>query len=206
MIVSLSLPTVTEGIALTTWQQPGLGTIGRMRYLMLGALCAALQGLTACSHTPPAAPLPTVAGVDLARYTGRWYEVAMLPNRFQTQCVADTTAEYRREGERLSVTNRCRNARGEMEEAVGVAEVLPDSGGARLRVSFFRPFWGDYWVLALDPDYRWALVGEPGRRFGWVLSRTPTLPDDELARILARAEALGYTPAAFVKTPQSAAR
>lgn len=159
--------------------------------------------LAGCAAVPTA-PLPTVATVDLARYTGAWHEVAALPNRFQAQCVADTQARYRRKDDGdIEVRNRCRTADGTVDDITGVAKVVPDSGNARLRVSFFRPFYGDYWVLALDPDYRWVLVGEPRRQFGWVLSRTPTLAAADLDAALARAEALGYTRSAFKATPQT---
>jgi apolipoprotein D and lipocalin family protein len=90
-----------------------------------------------------------------------------------------------------------------VESVTGIVKVVPDSGNARLRVSFFRPFYGDYWVLALASDYRWALVGEPRRQFGWILSRTPQMAPDDLQAALARAEALGYARSAFKPTPQT---
>ena len=159
--------------------------------------------LGACTSTPPHAPLPTVAQVELPRYLGTWYEVAMLPNRVQAQCVANTQAEYRlREDGHIEVKNACRRADGVQETAIGVAEVVPGSANTKLRVSFFRPFYGDYWVLALAEDYRWVLVGEPGRRFGWVLSRTPEMAAADLAAALDRAQALGFERGAFRLTPQ----
>ena len=174
------------------WWRAGLRAAG---------LVAALA-LSACA-SPPTAPLPTVASVDLDRYQGRWWEVASLPNPFQSRCVAATQAEYRLEGDRVRVRNECLDARGERLVADGLAEPLPGSGNARLRVSFFRPFWGDYWVLALDPAYRWVLVGEPGRRYAWVLSREPALPEAELQALLDRAAALGFDRTAFRRTPAS---
>ncbi|HEX5804691.1 MAG TPA: lipocalin family protein [Azospira sp.] len=160
-----------------------------------------LLSLIAGCATP--LPLPTVAQVDLDRYLGTWYEIALIPNRFQAQCVSDTQADYRRDGEAIRVLNRCRTASGEEESASGIARVVADSGNARLRVSFFRPFYGDYWVLALDPDYRWVLVGEPRRQYGWILSRTPALDPAVLKALLDRAEALGYARDAFRPSPQS---
>ena len=166
-----------------------------------GALLAA-WALAGCAAAPDP-NMPTVAAVDLARYAGRWYEVAALPNRFQAQCVADTQARYRPMGDDIEVVNRCRRADGTVEGITGVAKVVPDSGNARLRVSFFRPIYGDYWVLALAPDYRWVLVGEPGRKYGWVLSRRPQLAPADLDEALARAQALGYPRVAFKPTPQT---
>ena len=170
--------------------------------LAVSLLLLATGGLTGCT-TAPTAPLPTVASVDLARYAGRWYEVAALPNRFQSQCVADTQARYRATGDDIEVTNRCRRADGTVEGITGVAKVVDGSANAKLKVSFFRPFYGDYWVLALGPDYRWALVGEPRREFGWVLSRTPQMAPADLDAALKQAEALGYARTAFKPTPQT---
>ncbi|GAB1434097.1 lipocalin family protein [Sphaerotilus sulfidivorans] len=171
----------------------------------LTMVLAAGTALLAGCASAPTAPLPTVPTVDLARYAGAWYEVASLPNRFQKQCVADTQARYRQTGADIEVVNRCRTADGKVDDITGVAKVVPDSGNAKLRVSFFRPFYGDYWILALGggADYGWVLVGEPTRKFGWVLSRTPQLPPSELDAALARAEALGYDRRAFKTTPQT---
>ena len=171
------------------------------RLLVATAMLAALAG---CG-TRPTAPLPTVASVDLARYAGAWYEVAMLPNAFQTQCAADTQARYRAQGDDIEVLNRCRKADGTVASAAGVAKVVAGSGNAKLRVSFFRPFYGDYWVLALPDDYRWVLVGAPDRHYGWVLSRTPQMAPADLDAALARAAALGFDRAAFRLTPQTQA-
>lgn len=169
----------------------------------LTMVLAAGAALLAGCASAPTAPLPTVPTVDLARYAGAWYEVASLPNRFQKQCVADTQARYRPVGDDIEVRNRCRTADGTVEDITGIAKVVPGSGNAKLRVSFFRPFYGDYWILAFGPDQRWVLVGEPKRQFGWVLSRTPQLPAAELDAALARAEALGYDRRAFKTTPQT---
>ena len=176
-----------------------------LRRLLAPVLLSALAGLAGCANDHP--PMPTVAAVDLDRYLGEWYEIASIPNSFQRQCVADTVARYRlmapaSEGPLIEVFNRCRDDKGEVESATGRAEVVPGSGNAKLRVSFFRPFWGDYWVLALDPDYRWVLVGEPSRRYGWLLARTPQLSAADQAQAMARAQALGYAVSAFKPTPQ----
>lgn len=164
----------------------------------LAAIGAVLL-LAACASGSP--PLPTVAAVDLQRYLGSWYEIARLPNRFQSICVSDTQATYRSDGQNVQVINRCRAEDGRIEEASGIARVVDGSGGAKLRVSFFRPFYGDYWVLALDPDYRWVLVGEPGRKYAWILARTPQLDKTTLDALLDRAASLGFDRRAFIETP-----
>jgi apolipoprotein D and lipocalin family protein len=171
---------------------------------LLRLACAAPFGLlAACTTAPALAPLPTVPAVDLARYQGRWYEISALPNRFQAQCVADTQADYQLDGDHVTVRNSCRNARGEVEQAQGLAEPVSGSQQAKLRVSFFRPFYGDYWVLALDPDYRHVLIGAPSRQYAWVLSRTPQMDEAALQALLERAAALGFDKAAFRRTPQT---
>ncbi len=170
------------------------------RALAASVLCVSAL-VSAPVHAEPA-PLPTVAQVDLARYAGAWYEVARLPNRFQKQCVADTQAHYTLDDGAVRVLNRCRTADGQVDTAKGRAKVVEGSGNARLRVTFFWPFYGDYWVLALDDAYTEVLVGEPQRRYAWVLARTPQLAPERLERLLARAAELGFDRAAFTRTPQ----
>lgn len=171
-----------------------------MRHLTLFVCVLALAGCT----TRPHAPLPTVERVELARYMGTWFEIAHLPNRFQAECVADTQARYTLEGDTVRVLNQCRTQDGAVKSAQGRAHAVAGSGNAKLRVSFFRPFYGDYWILALGADYDWVLVGEPGRDFAWVLARTPQLDDATLEAALQKAAALGFPREAFVRTPHTA--
>ena len=147
-------------------------------------------------------PLPTVAHVDINRYLGKWYEIALIPNRFQSMCVSSTAANYAKDGENIKVTNRCLKSNGQWEEAQGTAHVVANSGNAKLNVSFFWPFYGDYWILYLSDDYQWVLVGEPQRKYGWVLSRSPEIKDVAFKQILDKAANLGYNTSAFRKTPQ----
>lgn len=143
-------------------------------------------------------PLPVVPSVDLGRYAGRWYEVAKIPNWFQRDCASAATADYGlREDGRISVENRCLRADGSPIVARGVATVVPDSGNAKLKVRFgWVPVSGDYWILGLDTkNYSWALVGHPSRKYLWILSRTPQLPEETYRGIVSLAGRLGYDTA-----------
>jgi apolipoprotein D and lipocalin family protein len=172
------------------------------------ALLAALPA-PAAAQAQRLLPVPQV---DPQRYAGIWYEVARLPNRFQTQCAGDVVATYApRPDGAIDVTNRCRTGSGALDEAGGLA-TAQDPTNAKLRVSFlpaalrWLPFGrGDYWVLALDADYRWAMVGAPSRDFLWILSRQPTLPEDELETLLGQAREMGFPADKVVRTPHRAA-
>jgi len=165
----------------------------------------------ALSAAAPAEPVKTVPSVDLARYVGVWHEIARYPFRFQEQCAGDVTATYaRRDDGRLSVVNRCRTAGGEIDEAEGVARVVEGSGNARLKVRFapawlgFLPWvWGDYWVIGLDEEYRWAVVGTPDRKYLWVLARDASPSEAEWNAAIEKARENGFDPARLQRTPQS---
>ncbi|WP_374352079.1 lipocalin family protein [Chitinimonas sp.] len=157
-------------------------------------------------HAPAQAeaPVASVAQLDLNRYMGQWYEIASFPMFFQRQCIADTTANYAiRPDGAVSVLNRCRTKDG-FDSAEGKATVVEGGNNAKLKVSFFWPFKADYWVIGLDPDYRWAVVGNPNRKYLWLLSRTPNLPKPLLDEALAAASAQGFDLAQLRYTPQTA--
>lgn len=142
-----------------------------------------------------APPLAVVDEVDLERYLGTWFEIASYPAWFAKNCTG-VTAEYSlREGGGISVVNRCYKGAldGKLKEARGRAKVVDPETNAKLKVSFFGPFWGDYWILELDSEYQWVLVGEPKRKYLWILSRTPSLDQDTLDEILSRLPEKGYS-------------
>jgi apolipoprotein D and lipocalin family protein len=145
----------------------------RSRHFLVALPLLVALGLpaTACA----AEDVGSVPQVDLGRYVGLWYEIASFPMFFQRKCVGDTTAEYaEKDAGTISVRNRCRTEDGFIE-AEGRATVVPETGNGRLKVSFFWPFSSDYWIIGLDDEYRWALVGNPNRKYLWLLSRTPQL-------------------------------
>jgi apolipoprotein D and lipocalin family protein len=147
-----------------------------------------------CARTMPSDPNhQPVPMVDLERYKGKWFEIASLPAWFQKDCFC-TTAEYVLEDDYVRVINRCRRGGpdGEWDEAVGKARPVEGSNNARLKVSFFWPFQGDYWVIALDPEYQWAMVGHPKKTYLWILSRTPRMDKALFQDLVARARSMGY--------------
>jgi apolipoprotein D and lipocalin family protein len=149
-----------------------------------------------------AAPLDVVPAVDLNRYMGKWYEIARLPNRFQRDCASDISAEYTlRPDGRIAVKNQCRTADGRLKTAKGTAKPASKKGpNTKLRVTFFWPFYGDYWIIDLDPEYRWAVVGEPDRKYLWILAREPDMEESLYRSIVARALTKGYELNEIVKT------
>ena len=186
--------------------------VGRLRELFrrrrwlrpAGLVCLAL--LAACAHADTArAPLRTVPVVDLDRYLGTWFEIASYPQWFQRGCVASTATYSRREDGRIRVLNACRQGSldGPLRQAEGVAWLAAgEATGARLIVQFFWPFRGDYWIIELDEEYRYAVVGHPSREYLWILSRTPRM-DPALYVDLARRIALhGYDPGRLERTLQ----
>ncbi len=151
-----------------------------------------------------AQPLETVPYVDLSRYAGTWYEIASYPQRFQRGCHC-TTATYTLSVKGyVVVENRCRrdSTSGPVSFIRGKAFVEKNSGNARLKVQFFWPFRGRYWIIDLAPDYSYAVVGHPGREYLWILSRTPAMDPAVYARVVERIRQQGYDPARLVKTVQ----
>ncbi len=148
---------------------------------------------------PTDEPLQTVAKVDLNRYLGNWYEVARLPNRFEKNCICATANYSLRNGETLEggikVVNTCRKeSNPELTKSVtGKAWVSDTETNAKLKVMFFWPFRGDYWVIELGDNYEYAVVGEPKRGFLWILSRTQKMEQPVLDGIYQRLQTLhGY--------------
>lgn len=159
---------------------------------IVAALGFFITPAAATAEETPLPPVQSVAAVDLTRYLGRWYEIAGFPMFFQRVCRGDTTATYglREDGD-ISVTNRCRTE-SSFAQAVGKAWAVEGTGNSQLKVQFFWPFRANYWVIGLDPDYRWAVVGNPNRKYLWILSRTPTLPAESLELALKAATAQGF--------------
>ncbi|RAK70493.1 lipocalin family protein [Hymenobacter edaphi] len=148
--------------------------------------------------------LTTVPHVDLHRYAGRWYEIARLPQRFEQGCT-HVTAEYRPLADgNIEVHNTCHqdSVNGPAETVRGLARVVDPKTNAKLKVQFQWPFEGDYWILALDEHYRFALVGTPDRKGLWILSREPQLSHPALANLTEMARQKGFAVDKLIYTQQ----
>jgi len=150
--------------------------------------------------------LETVESVNLNRYTGVWFEISKIPNRFQSFCVSDTTAEYKviKSGA-IEVLNKCQTEEGEFKSAKGLAEVVDQKSKSKLRVSFVRIlgiqlFWGDYWIIGLSNNYEYAVIGDPERKYGWILARQNSLPKSLLIEAYKILENKGYNIKDFIMT------
>jgi apolipoprotein D and lipocalin family protein len=158
----------------------------RVLILVLG-----LAASTAAAADAPKAAAPAEPKVELARYMGDWYEIAHLPNFPQRGCV-DTTVHYKlSEGGGFDLVNACAKG-GKLKEYRGHARPWTPGAAAKFRVKFFAFIGSDYWIVDLDPDYRWAAVGTSKRDQFWVISRARTLDDETYQGILSRAKAGGY--------------
>jgi apolipoprotein D and lipocalin family protein len=148
-------------------------------------------------------PLEVVPAVDLSRYAGRWYEIASFPTWFQKGCVGSTAEYSLRPDGGIDVLNQCRKAPdGAVDSAKGKAWVTDPATNAKLKVQFFWPFRGDYWIIDLGRDYDYAVVGHPSRDYLWILSRTPQMDAGSYERVLERVRQKGYDVSRLVKTVQ----
>lgn len=178
--------------------------------LLLAAACTLAHTTAGAAAGIAAAPvadgaLRTIDRLDVPRYLGTWYEVARFPNRFQRQCVADTSANYTlRDDGTLQVRNRCRLADGTMDEALGQARQVGGRESPTLKVRFapewltWLPFvWGDYWIVDLDADYSLVAITDPRRAYAWVLSRTPQVEPARYEALMQRLKAQGLDVGRF---------
>ncbi len=170
-----------------------------------GILVSAVAFLfTACGAGAASLPgLETVQSVDLDRYLGTWYEIARYPNSFQKECFASTASYSLRDDGKIAVVNTCRKGSkdGKLEEAKGKAWVVDGKTNAKLKVSFFWPFAGDYWIIELDEDYRHVVVGHPKREYLWILSREKTMDRATFEAIGERLVEKGYDPSKLLVEP-----
>jgi apolipoprotein D and lipocalin family protein len=178
-----------------------------MKFFVLSAVLLLPVLMTAASEKKT---LDTVSEVDLKRYTGKWYEIARLPNSFEKKCAGNVTAEYRLlDDGKIEVTNTCKETNGELSVARGKARVADEKTNAKLEVRFapaflsFLPFvWGDYWIVDLGANYEYSVVGSPDRKYFWILSRTPEIDDAKYQELLRLAQEKGFDASKIVRTKQ----
>jgi apolipoprotein D and lipocalin family protein len=149
-------------------------------------------------------PLKTVHSVDLNRYVGQWYEISRYPNSFQKRCVGSRATYTLRDDGKISVLNECydKSFEGKLRSAKGKAWAVDKETNARLKVSFFWPFAGDYWIIDLGQEYEYAVIGHPERKYLWILSRSPEMAEEVYQSILARLQRQKYDTAKLIRTEQ----
>ena len=176
--------------------------------LVAGSIASIAIALAGCSYLltrPPvgnhSVPQPAKS-VDLQRYLGRWYEIARYEQSFQ-KCCEGVTADYslRSDGV-INVVNRCRKPDGKTDEARGKAKVADRVTNAKLKISFFGPFYGDYWVLDHADDYGWSIVGESSGRYLWILAREPRPSEAKVEGLIQRVRSMGYDASMLRRTKQ----
>ncbi len=173
-------------------------------FLVLLVIAALAAGCRTTTERLALDELKTVNKVELASYLGNWYEIARLPAWFQKGCVASSASYVLREDGQIDVVNRCSldSPDGKKKEAIGIARIKDGNTNARLEVSFFRPFWGDYWIIELDSEYRYAVVGHPSRDYLWILSRCPVMDNETYSSLLEKIKNQGYEIEKIIKTEQ----
>lgn len=174
--------------------------------LIILIVCAALWSCNTKSGKA-VHPLEVVTEVAIERYTGTWHEIARYPNRFQKDCAATTATYILQQDGTLKVINRCRKGSpdGPEKSVTGKAWIVDAAVPAKLKVSFVPVigrwlFAGDYWIIQLDPDYHYAVVGHPERKYLWILSRTAVMDDETFNMIVRRLEQQGYDPGRLIKS------
>lgn len=172
------------------------------KYSVLTPIALALAfSLAGC--TTPTTSLSVQPDVDLEKYMGVWYEQALLPNRFQKQCISDVSAEYtKKDAEYLQVTNQCRIADGSMKTVMGLGRLNasfdpPNPAILEVRfapdwLSWVPMMWGDYWIIKVQDDYQYSLVGTPDHKYLWVLSRDKKANPDTVKELLNYAKSLNF--------------
>jgi len=146
----------------------------------------------------------TVNELDLNRYLGTWYEIARFDHRFERGLVGATATYSMRDDGKIKVVNQGRKnvLDGKLSIAEGKAKLTDEPG--KLKVSFFWIFYADYFVLELDKEYQWALIGSSSAKYLWILSRTPKLDDNVKKMILQKAEERGYDITKLIWVEQKA--
>lgn len=182
-----------------------------MKPIVTFLLALNLCTVTLAQATPTVdTPLTAIQALNVSRYMGTWHEIAKYPNRFQRQCAGYTQAQYSLANDgTVQVSNRCRLANGQTQEALGTARQIGGPQSPKLEVRFapawlsFLPWvWGNYWVIDLDPDYQVVAVSEPKREYLWILARQPKVEPRVYNELLQRLSSQGFDTSKLEVTPQ----
>jgi apolipoprotein D and lipocalin family protein len=174
--------------------------------LLVSVFVVSVTSITCTSYgRQQASDVRVVPYVNLNKYAGTWYEIARYPNHFQKGCVASTALYTLRDDGKIDVLNQCRinTLEGELLSAKGTAKNVDKKTNAKLKVTFFWPFSGHYWIIDLGERYEYSVVGHPERKYLWILSRTPEMDDDLYNQILVRIKQQGYDVTKLMKTLQA---
>ena len=142
--------------------------------------------------------LEVVSHVDLNKYLGKWYEIAHLPFKFEDDCSNITATYTLNKNGSISVLNECIK-NGKTKRAKGKAKIVDKISGAKLKVTFFWPFYGDYWIIKLDDNYSYSVVGTPNRKFLWILSRTKQIDNELNLQLIEFAKSKGFNVDNLIK-------
>ena len=176
-----------------------------LKSLSIVFICSLLSGCYGGTVGNANVPQP-VKPVDLTQYVGRWYEIARYENGFEKGCEGVTADYTARDDGLIGILNTCHKGAvdGAVSTADGKAKIVEGSNNAKLKVSFFGPFYvGDYWVLDRGDDYSWSIVGEPSGRYLWILSRKPVLAGNQMNDIITKVKAMGYNTSLLYYPHQS---
>lgn len=153
-------------------------------------------------------PVTTVKSIDLKQYLGTWFEIAAIPQYFEKKCIGNVTAEYSiAPNELISVVNSCDTLKGR-SIANGRARVVDRTSNSKLEVTFVHflgwqfMFGGDYWILAIGDNYSYAVIGAPNRKYAWILSRTPNMPQSLLVEASQALINQGFDTCKLISTSQ----
>lgn len=148
--------------------------------------------------------LDVVKQVDLDKYMGEWYEIARMPAHFEKECYRATATYSKNEDGTINVVNTCHknDVNGPLKVVTGKAFIADKETNAKLKVQFFWPFKGDYWILDIGDSYEYALVGEPSRKNMWILSRTSEISLEALQSLVERANSKGFDTEKLIYTEQ----
>ena len=175
-----------------------------MHYFRLLLIVSLLFSLSCTKTNSQMIDKTTVKELDLNRYLGKWYEIARFPHSFEKDLVGVTATYSLRDDGKIKVLNQGykNTLEGELSVAEGKAKIPNKLEPAKLKVSFFWIFYGDYYVLELDENYQCVMIGSSSPKYFWILCRTPQMDSATYEMLLEKARKRGYNLDKLVKVLQ----